>query len=103
MKPNDTAPARRVGTFTFGLVLVAPGLGMLAALFLPQLDLTLLLRLSPLALISLGIEVLLAARDGERLRYDWVGMLLCTLIVLAAIAWFSAAWYLTYWQDCPFF
>ena len=30
---------------------------------------------SPLALISLGIEVLLAARDGERLRYDWVGML----------------------------
>ena len=82
MKPNDTAPARRVGTFTFGLVLVATGLGMLAALFLPQLDLTLLLRLSPLALISLGIEVLLAARDGERLRYDWVGMLLCTLIVL---------------------
>lgn len=103
MKPNDSAPARRVGTFTFGLVLVATGLGMLAALFLPQLDLTLLLRLSPLALISLGIEVLLAARDGERLRYDWVGMLLCTLIVLAAIAWFSVAWYLTYWQDCPFF
>lgn len=99
MKPNNTAPARRVGTFTFGLVLVATGLGMLAALFLPQLDLTLLLRLSPLALISLGIEVLLAARDGERLRYDWVGMLLCSLIVLSAIAWFSVAWYLTSWQD----
>lgn len=99
MKPNDTVPDRRVGTFTFGLVLVATGLGMLAALFLPQLDLTLLLRLSPLALISLGIEVLLAARDGERLRYDWVGMLLCSLIVLSAIAWFSVAWYLTNWQD----
>ena len=100
MKPNeDTVPARRVGTFTFGLVLVATGLGMLAALFWPQLDLTLLLRLSPLALISLGIEVLLAARDGERLRYDWVGMLLCSLIVLATIAWFSVAWYLTNWQD----
>ena len=80
-------------------MLVATGLGMLAALFLPQLDLTLLLRLSPLALISLGIEVLLAARDGERLRYDWVGMLLCSLIVLSAIAWFSVAWYLTNWQD----
>lgn len=104
MKPNeDAVPARRVGTFTFGLILVATGLGMLAALFWPQLDLTLLLRLSPLALISLGIEVLLAARDGGKLRYDWVGMLLCSLIVLAAIAWFSVAWYLTYWQDCPYF
>lgn len=104
MKPNeDAVPARRVGTFTFGLILVATGLGMLAALFLPQLDLRLLLRLSPLALISLGIEVLLAARDGGKLRYDWVGMLLCSLIVLAAIAWFSVAWYLTYWQDCPYF
>ena len=104
MKPNeDAVPARRVGTFPFGLILVATGLGMLAALFLPQLDLRLLLRLSPLALISLGIEVLLAARDGGKLRYDWVGMLLCSLIVLAAIAWFSVAWYLTYWQDCPYF
>ncbi len=104
MKPNeDAVPARRVGTFTFGLILVATGLGMLAALFWPQLDLRLLLRLSPLALISLGIEVLLAARDGGKLRYDWVGMLLCSLIVLAAIAWFSVAWYLTYWQDCPYF
>lgn len=104
MKPNeDAVPARRVGTFTFGLVLVATGLGMLAALFFPQLDLTLLLRLSPLALISLGIEVLLASRGGGNLRYDWVGMLLCSLIVLAAMAWFSVAWYLTYWQDCPYF
>ena len=96
MKPNDTAPARRVGTFTFGLVLVATGLGMLAALFLPQLDLTLLLRLSPLALISLGIEVLLAARDGERLRYDWVGMVLCFVLVTAALVFFGIAWCLVY-------
>lgn len=104
MKPNeDAVPARRVGTFTFGLILVVTGLGMLATLFFPQLDLTLLLRLSPLALISLGIEVLLASRGGGKLRYDWVGMLLCSLIVLAAMAWFSVAWYLTYWQDCPYF
>lgn len=104
MKPNeDAVPARRVGTFTFGLILVATGLGMLAALFWPQLDLTLLLRLSPLALISLGVEVLLAARDGEKLRYDWAGMLLCALIVLSAMVWFSVAWCLTHWQDCPFF
>lgn len=100
---TDSAPGRRVGTFTFGVVLVVTGLAMLAALFFPQLDLRLLLRLSPLVLISLGVEVLLAARGGGRLRYDWVGMFLCFFLVLAAMALFSAAWYFTYWQDCPFF
>lgn len=100
---SDTAPRRRVGTFTFGVVLVVTGLAMLAALFFPQLDLRQLLRLSPLVLISLGVEVLLAARGGGRLRYDWVGMLLCFFLVLASTALFSAAWYFTYGQYCPFF
>ena len=32
-------PVRRVGTFTFGVVLVVCGLSMLAAMFFPELDL----------------------------------------------------------------
>ena len=101
----ESRPARdrRVGTFTFGAVLVICGALMLVSMFFPSLDLTLALQLSPLILVCLGVEVLLASRSGGKIRYDWVGMLLCTLIVLAAIAWFSAAWYLTYWQDYPFF
>ncbi len=98
-------PCRRVGTFTFGLTLVAGGLAMLAGMFFPHLDLTLALQLSPLLLISLGVEVLLAARGGGRVRYDWVGMLLCCVIVCAALALYAAAWFLVhggneYWNFC---
>ena len=56
-------PCRRVGTFTFGIVLVAAGLAMLASMFAPRLDMTWALKLSPLALVSLGAEVLLAALE----------------------------------------
>jgi len=48
---------RRVGTFTFGIVLVIAGIAMTAALFFPSLDFRLLLKLSPAVLILLGMEV----------------------------------------------
>lgn len=87
-------PARRVGTFTFGVTLVAFGLWMLASLLLPELDLSWGLKLSPLVLVLLGIEVLLAARRNSTIKYDWVGMVLCCLIVLTALALFTAAWWM---------
>lgn len=65
MEPREQTsarPARRVGTFTFGVTLVVFGFWMLAQLFLPELDLTWCLKLSPLILVLLGVEVLLAAR-----------------------------------------
>ena len=94
MEKTDAAsrPCRRVGTFTFGMVLVVSGLAMLVSMFFPQLEFTWLLQLSPLALISLGVETLLAARGGGRVKYDWVGMVLCCLIVVTALGLFAAAW-----------
>ena len=94
MEKTDAAsrPCRRVGTFTFGMVLVVSGLAMLVSMFFPQLEFTWLLQLSPLALISLGVETLLAARGSERVKYDWVGMVLCCLIVVTALGLFAAAW-----------
>ena len=94
MEKTDAAsrPCRRVGTFTFGMVLVVSGLAMLVSMFFPQLEFTWLLQLSPLALISLGVETLLAARGSERVKYDWVGLLLCFLIVCASLVLFAAAW-----------
>ena len=91
----ESRPARerRVGTFTFGAVLVICGALMLVSMFFPSLDLTLALQLSPLILVCLGVEVLLASRSGGKIRYDWVGMVLCCLIVLTALALFSAAWW----------
>ena len=95
-------PCRRVGTFTFGAVLVVTGALMLAAMFFPKLDFTLAFQLSPLALVSLGVETLLAARSSGRVKYDWVGMLLCFLIVCTALALFTFAWCLVHTPDRVF-
>ena len=105
MEKTDAAsrPCRRVGTFTFGMVLVVSGLAMLVSMFFPQLEFTWLLQLSPLALISLGVETLLAARGGGRVRYGWVGMLLCFLIVCASLVLFAAAWWLVHCPDSVFY
>ena len=105
MEKTDAAsrPCRRVGTFTFGMVLVVSGLAMLVSMFFPQLEFTWLLQLSPLALISLGVETLLAARGSERVKYDWVGMLLCFLIVCTSLVLFAAAWWLVHCPDSVFY
>ena len=85
------------------MVLVVSGLAMLVSMFFPQLEFTWLLQLSPLALISLGVETLLAARGSERVKYDWVGMLLCFLIVCASLVLFAAAWWLVHCPDSVFY
>lgn len=94
-----TVTPRRVGTFTLGVVLVVSGAAMLAAMFLPQLDLRWVLKGAPLILIGLGIETLLAARGGGKIKYDWVGMLLCFLLTGAALCMCAAAWYVSWWPE----
>ena len=69
---------------------------MLVSMFFPHLDLTLALKLSPLILVCLGVEVLLASRQEGKLRYDWVGMVLCFVLVTAALVFFGIAWCLVY-------
>ena len=105
MEKTDAAfrPCCRVGTFTFGIVLVVSGAAMLVSMFFPQLEFTWLLQLSPLALISLRVETLLAARGGGRVKYDWVGMVLCFLIVCASLVLFAAAWWLVHCPDSVFY
>nr|WP_325229415.1 hypothetical protein [uncultured Oscillibacter sp.] len=85
-------PQRRVGTFTLGAVLVAAGCGMLASLLWPGLEIGWLLKASPLILVALGVETLLSARGGGRVKYDWLGMILCFLLVGAAMVFYTAAW-----------
>lgn len=90
---------RRVGTFTLGVVLILSGAAMLLCMFFPKLDLTFLLKLSPLILVSLGVETLLAAWRDSAIRYDWVGMVLCFLLVSCALVLFVIAWCLLYCPD----
>ena len=97
---TGAAPAqRRVGTFTLGVTLVLGGLAMLASLFYPRMDLTWALKSSPLILVSLGTETLLSARKGGRVKYDWLGMLLCFVLIGAALCMFGAVWWLTAGRD----
>ena len=90
---------RRVGTFTLGLTLVAAGGLMLASMFYPRLDWAWALKCSPLILIALGLETLAAAKGGGRVKYDWVGMVLCFLLVCAALCLYAMAWWLLYHPD----
>ena len=94
MERSDQRPVRRVGTFTTGVTLIGAGLAMLATLWLPWEAFLWAMGLSPLLLVSLGVETLLAARKDGRVRYDWVGMLLCVLVTLAALCLTAAAWWL---------
>ena len=87
---------RRVGTFTLGVVLVVSGVLMLVSMFWPQLDWAWALKCSPLILIGLGAETLLATRGGGKVRYDWVGMVLCFVLVCAALCLYGLAWWLLY-------
>ena len=97
-KHEGTAP-RRVGTLTMGVVLVLFGACMLVSMFYPQMDFTLILKCSPCILISLGVETLLAARGGGKVKYDWVGMILCCLLVCTALCLYGIAWLMIWHPD----
>lgn len=88
-------PRRRVGTFTLGVTLVIAGIVMAVSLFWPELDLRWAVKASPVILICLGVETLLAARGGGKVKYDWVGMLLCFILTGAALCMYAMAWYMT--------
>lgn len=98
MEKNDR-PAHRVGTLTMGVVLVAAGICMLLGMFYPALDLTVVLQASPVILISLGVETLLAARGGGKVKYDWVGMLLCCLLVCTAVCLYAVAYMMVWYPQ----
>lgn len=80
--PQPPRKVRRVGTFTFGLLLVAAGVLLILRAFMPSLDLRFVVSLLPVALIALGVEVLVyAARPNVQLRYDGVSIFVCILIL----------------------
>ena len=95
----QTPPRRRAGTFTLGGVLIVTGALMALSLFFPEADFDWALKASPLILISLGAEVLLAARGGARVKYDWAAMVLCFLLTGGALCLYAAAWMLLHVPD----
>ena len=86
MEEKRTIRTHRVGTVTFGLILVVMGALFLLRMIFPALDYELIFRLWPLIFISLGIVVLASSRRAEeKLVYDGAAIFLLILLVLFAM------------------
>lgn len=79
--PRDAR--RRVGTLSLGLALIACGLGVLAAYFVPDFPVLTALKLAPLVLVALGGEMVWHGLRQEAVRYDLLSLFI-TLILLGA-------------------
>lgn len=76
----------RVGSITFGIVLILFGTLYLLQLFLPGLSLELIFRLWPCIFIILGIEILLAnSRAKIQFVYDKMAIFLTFVMVCFAM------------------
>lgn len=81
-KPEQSAPIRRVGSFTLGLCLIAAGIFFLFYYFVPKFDWMLTLKILPAAgIILLGVEVLYFASKPERWKYDFLSVFFCLILI----------------------
>lgn len=99
---KQTIKVRRVGTVTFGIILILTGILFLAHLIFPAFDYFLIYRFWPVILIMLGIEVLAGSRqrsysiideqgkvvEQNKIVYDTAAILL--MIALTIFSMFMA-------------
>ena len=100
---NKIIRVRRLGSVTFGVVLIGTGILMLVNAIAPELNIAFLFRFWPVILIILGIEVLVGSQykstevirpDGQvieqnKVVYDVpaVIMMVVTLFITFILAW----------------
>lgn len=73
---------RKIGRFTFGIVLILTGVLVFVQTFTTIDTLRYIMMLSPLIFISLGLEVLLLSRKND-IKFDFAGVIL-TFLTLGA-------------------
>lgn len=80
-------PARRVGTVTMGIALIATGILLCVSMFYPSLEVWMMFRFAPLLLVLLGVEILVshARAKGKAFKYDGLSMVVCSIIILFAM------------------
>lgn len=110
---RQTIRVRRVGSVTFGAVLVITGVMFLLQQFIPDMDCRLVLRFWPIILIGLGIEVLLGSRqkneevldeegkivEQNKVVYDVPAILLTVVLIFFSMFMAVANWALIHSQD----
>lgn len=111
MMQKQTIRIHRIGTVTFGIVLVAGGLLFLTRLFWPDLNYEVIWHLWPVILILLGIEVLWGSRNknyeirdekGElveqsRIIYDVPAIILMVVLTFFSMIMGMIEWAYTYY------
>ncbi len=107
---KQTIRIHRVGSVTFGMVLIVTGVIFLVHVFLPGLDYRVICHFWPLVLILLGIETLLGSRQksfeirGEngklleenRVVYDVVAIILTIALTLFSMVMGILEWEITH-------
>ena len=83
IRPVKQVKVRRVGTLTLGVSLVTTGVLLLCNVLFPNFPLLSFLKFAPAILILTGLEILLYTvfAKGERLRYDFLSMIFCLLLI----------------------
>ena len=84
--PKTPQKVRRVGTTTLGFTLIAVGVLMICSLLIPKFPVDMVLRFSPLILILIGGEILYNAfaHREEKLKYDFLSMFVCFLLIIGS-------------------
>lgn len=93
----ETIRIHRVGTMTFGLVLILSGILFLTHMVFPVLDYEFIFRLWPCIFIFLGIEVLLGnSRKNVKFTYDKGAVVLLIILTFFAMCMAGAEWIFTH-------
>jgi len=80
-------PARRVGTITLGLALIAVGIVALMFMFFPNLDYITIAKLTPIIFVFLGFEILASffLSKGQRIKYDFLSGFICFMLIVGSM------------------
>ena len=73
MTENQTTKIHRVGSITFGTILIILGILLLLRLIIPAITYTAILNFWPVTLILLGLEVLIANMRSEQVAFQFDG------------------------------
>lgn len=90
----------RVGSYTFGGMLIISGIMMLAHIFIPQISYELISRCWPVVFISLGIEILIANfRSGKiKFVYDLPAIFMIVAVVVFTMGMACAEFSFDYYK-----
>lgn len=86
--PPPEKKGRRVGALTMAICLIAVGGLMILRIFVPGLDYLTIARFSPLVLVMLGVELLVAnaRHKDEKLRFSGMSVFVSMLLICTSLA-----------------